>query len=89
MAESAKKVPVKSEKSSVPAPSEGWAPRNRSRPEVASIANTAMLSWPRLEPYTKRPFGCTRTSAVLLSPVNFESLYQAQRQQATGDVPVQ
>ena len=26
---------------------------------------------------------------VLLSPVNFESLYQAQRQQATGDVPVQ
>ena len=26
---------------------------------------------------------------VILAPVNFESLYQAQRQQATGDVPVQ
>lgn len=34
MAESAKKVPVKSEKSSVPTPSEGWAPFESLRKEI-------------------------------------------------------
>ena len=28
-----------------------------------------MLSWPRLDPYTKRPDGCTTTSAVEFATV--------------------
>src|SRR3954468_19800126 len=39
------------------------------RPVFASTAKLAMLSWPRLEPYTKRPAGCTAISAVLLGAV--------------------
>lgn len=46
-----------------------------------------------LFPYAREAVSDAVTRAgfqpVLLSPVNFESLYQAQRQQATGDVPVQ
>ena len=46
-----------------------------------------------LFPYAREAVSDAVTRAgfqpVLLSPVNFESLYQAQRQQATGDVSVQ
>src|SRR5262245_60227088 len=35
---------------------------------IGPMLNTAMLSWPRFEPYRKRPLGCTATSAVELSP---------------------
>ena len=46
-----------------------------------------------LFPYAREAVSDAVTRAgfqpVLLSPVNFESLYQAQRQQATGDVAVQ
>ena len=46
-----------------------------------------------LFPYAREAVSDAVTRAgfqpVLLSPVNFESLYQAQRQQAAGEVPVQ
>src|SRR5262249_54950897 len=40
-----------------------------SNPLVASVLSMAMLSWPRLELYTKRPSGVTANSAAVLNPV--------------------
>ena len=38
-------------------------------PEAASTEKMAMLSWPRLEPYTNLPDGWTTISAVVFSPL--------------------
>ncbi len=45
-----------------------WCPSAVSMRLFGSIAKMAMLSWPRLEPYRKRPSELTSTSAVLFFP---------------------
>ena len=51
------------------APWVGSQPAAVSLPVWASTAKMARLSCPRLEPYRKRPVGCTMISAQLLVPL--------------------
>lgn len=65
----------------------------RNLPE-GELEPVMMIGCPNiLFPYAREAVSDAVTRAgfqpVLLSPVNFESLYQAQRQQANGEVPIQ